>query len=128
MSFSILAAALLLAVLALGCVASILAPKRQASRPPETRVPPYIVAACTLPVAALVFYLASGYTMLSELFAPDAVSVIFVVLQVFLPLAACLVCIVQYFKSGMRLRYFLLFWLNLVLVAVGAGAWGIGRM
>lgn len=130
MALTFIMAVVLLAVLILGTLASVLKHK-PATEPPakiQGGVPPLVVAACTLPVAAFVFYLAMGYPMLHQILPPSAVDTLFVVLHVLAPLAAGGVCVFYYFKMGRRLRFFLLFWAMLVLAAIGTGTWATSGM
>lgn len=125
MTFTFILAIILLAILLVGCLASVLLAGKGPEEPQSARVPAPLVAVCTVPVAAFVFYLASGYAMLSELLPPQTVSLLGVLLQVVAPLMAGGACFVTYLKRGRKLRFFLMFWVNLVLAAVGIVGWAI---
>jgi hypothetical protein len=65
--------------------------------------------------------------MLGEIYPQPMVDALYALLQVAAPIIACGVCLFYYFRRGPQLRYFLLFWLNLVLAAVGTGVWAVAH-
>lgn len=78
-----------------------------------------VLAGCTIPVAAMLFYLARGYQCLGEVFAPGAVGVMFVAMQVVAPVLGAVVCLVYHLKCEGRLLYLYLMGMNVIFVAVG---------